>query len=83
MRRIWCSTGPIFSNRPWILTGHQLSPDQIAGLCRAGPIAFMGASELGALASVFDAPPPVATPGYVRLEGAARAAGCRIVAFAP
>jgi hypothetical protein len=71
------------SNRPWILLGHHLVPGQIAGLCRSGPIAFLGAAQLGGLAEVFDAPVPVTTPGYAALEEAARSAGCRIVSVAP
>ena len=73
---------PDLSNRPWILTGHQLLPGEIAGLCHAGPIAFMGAAELRDLAVVFDAPAPVTTPAYAGLEEAAQAAGCRVTAFA-
>jgi hypothetical protein len=73
---------PDFSNRPWVLLGHQVAPSQIAGYCRGGPIAFLGAAQLGGLASAFDEPAPVTTPAYTALEDAARSAGCRIVAFA-
>lgn len=73
---------PDFSNRPWVLLGRQVAPSRIAGYCRAGPIAFLGAAQLGGLASAFDEPAPVTTPAYAALEDAARSAGCRIVAFA-
>jgi hypothetical protein len=72
-----------FANRPWILLGHQVVPAQIAGLCRGGSIAFLAAAQLGGLASAFDAPAPVTTPGYAALEEAARSPGCRVIAFAP
>ncbi len=71
------------SNRPWVLLGREVTPGQVAGLCRGEPIAFLGAARLGGLAAVIDAPAPVTSPGYAALEDAARSAGCRIVAVAP
>lgn len=62
-----------------VVASRLLPPSRIAGLCRRGSIAFLGAAKLGDISKVLDGPPPVATANFVSLQEAARAAQCRIV----
>jgi uncharacterized membrane protein (UPF0136 family) len=70
---------PDLDNRPLVLAGQGLVPGEIAGLCRRGAITFLDAAHLRGLSMAFGGASPQPTPDYVRLEEAARAAGCRVV----
>ena len=70
---------PDLRNRPVRLKGSRLDGAQIAALCSGRSVAFLDAPAMRGIADMLHfVPPSVATPGQLRLQQAARRAGCRV-----
>ncbi|MFL6742704.1 MAG: hypothetical protein ACJ8E3_01930 [Sphingomicrobium sp.] len=68
------------SNRPIMLLGYALEPEDLTTVCSLGSVAFVPGPRLAPLARHFRADPPLrGSPHFAQLVAHARAARCRLV----